>query len=202
MGNPILQVSCGRYSPEAEVCLAVLYSRKLIVYMVAPQESHLELPVLSGHSFDRNAFNFISGKFGKGKQEIICVQSVDGALFFIENEVFIFQIQLPDFLIPGPMLYASNIDSLILTNSNLELECYKFQSLKAFTNNNINAQKAAQQNENQPKNIKLDPDWVCNVGEQVNHLQYHPNAVLQKHDIVAVGEQTFFVLNERGLIRF
>ena len=69
------------------------------------------------------------------------IQSVDGALFFYEYDKVLFQVQLPDFLIPGPFLLASNIDSIIIANSNLEIECYQFQSLQAFTNNDINLQK-------------------------------------------------------------
>jgi PTHB1 N-terminus len=86
----------------------------------------------------------VSGNFGNGTKTIICVQSVDGALFFYEAETMIFQIQLPDFLLPGPMIYASSIDSLVITNSNLEIECYRYPSLQAATNNNLAQQKAAQ----------------------------------------------------------
>lgn len=79
----------------------------------------------------------MSGKFGNGSKQIICVQSVDGALFFMEHDVLLFQIQLPDFLIPGPLIFASAIDSLVVSNSNLEIECYRYHSLQAGTNNNI-----------------------------------------------------------------
>jgi Bardet-Biedl syndrome 9 protein len=57
------------------------------------------------------------------------VQSVDGALFFIDQETFLFQIQLPDFLIPGPLCYLEKSDSLVIANTNLELECYSYSSL-------------------------------------------------------------------------
>ena len=36
--------------------------------------------VLHEHAFDRNAFNFVSGSFGKSAKTILCVQSVDGML--------------------------------------------------------------------------------------------------------------------------
>ena len=48
--------------------------------------------VLYEHSIDRNGFNMVSGSFGKGSKQIICVQSVDGALFFFEHDVMLFQI--------------------------------------------------------------------------------------------------------------
>lgn len=79
----------------------------------------------------------IHGNFGKGEKTIICVQSVDGALFFFESDKLLFQIQLPDFLIPGPLIYASSSDCIVLANTNLELESYRYTSLQASTNNNI-----------------------------------------------------------------
>lgn len=92
-------------------------------------------------------------------------------MFFYEHEVLLFQIQLPDFLIPGPLLYASGVDSLVVSNTNFELLCYRFHSLQAFTNNNIAAQKAAQANEE--TRSKLEPEWAANIGEQAHHLMYH-----------------------------
>ena len=92
-------------------------------------EQYMQIKTLYEHQFDRNAYNFCSGKFGRNSKEVICVQSVDGALYFLGHDMLLFWIQLPDFLIPGPLLYAENIDSLIITNTNLELECYSFSSL-------------------------------------------------------------------------
>jgi hypothetical protein len=45
-------------------------------------------------------------------------------------------------LIPGPFTYSATLDAIILTNSNLEIECYKYSSLQTATNNNIAMQKA------------------------------------------------------------
>ena len=70
----------------------------------------MTLKAVYEHSFNRNAFNFCSGAFGKSNKELLCVQSVDGTLFFLENESFLFKVQLPDFVIPGPFVYASAID--------------------------------------------------------------------------------------------
>ena len=84
----------------------------------------------------------VAGNFGKSAKAIICVQSVDGALFFFEHDVMLFQIQLPDFMIPGPIIYAETIDSVIVANTNLEIECYRYQSLQVSTINNLAQQKA------------------------------------------------------------
>jgi Bardet-Biedl syndrome 9 protein len=111
--------------------------------------------LLYENSFDRNAFNFCVGTFGKSGKEMICVQSVDGMLYFYEYENFIFNVQLPDFLIPGPIIYSPNIDSIIVSNSSLELECYKFSSLNGMANS-------------QGSEKKFHPDWLCILGEQAS----------------------------------
>lgn len=50
---------------------------------------------------------------------------------------------------------------------------------------------------------RLEPDWVCNLGETAQHLVYHLNQISRKQDIVVIGEQTVFVLNEQeGKIRY
>jgi len=49
---------------------------------------------------------------------------------------------------------------------------------------------------------KLHPDWVCNLGEIAHHILYHWNKITKKHDIIVVCEQTFFVVNETGHIRY
>ena len=38
-------------------------------------------------------------------------------------------------------MYLSGRDSLVISNSNLELECYNFASLQAATDNKVDAQK-------------------------------------------------------------
>jgi len=72
------------------------------------------------------------------------VQSVDGAIYFINDEAVLFKIQLADYLVPGPMLFAQNIDSIVIANSNMEIECYNYHSMKAFTNNDLERQKESQ----------------------------------------------------------
>jgi len=66
-------------------------------------------------------------------------------------------------LIPGPLAHFSTTDCLVITNSNFEIESYRYNSLQAFTTNNIN-----QQRENFAQNdqaSKLKPEWLVNLGE-------------------------------------
>ena len=50
---------------------------------------------------------------------------------------------MPNLMIPGPLVHLPITDSLVIANSNMEIECFKFTSLKSATDNKINAQKEA-----------------------------------------------------------
>lgn len=51
---------------------------------------------------------------------------------------------------------------------------------------------------NAGKDKKIDPDWICNIGEQAFHMHYHKNKNTKKYDIVVVGTQTLFIVTEGG----
>ena len=118
--------------------MAVLMSRKLIIATLVIKGDFPAIQEVHTHEFARNAYNFYIGTFGQKGEITTCVQSVDGAIFFIQKDRQIFQIQLPDYLIPGPMAHFSTTDCLVITNSNFEIESYRYNSLQAFTTNNIN----------------------------------------------------------------
>jgi hypothetical protein len=91
------------------------------------------------------------------------VQSVDGALYFIDDESVLFKIQLAEFLVPGPLIYSPEVDYLIIANSNLEIEAYSYQSMKAFTNNDLEQQRDVQAKDEKKR---MQSSWVTNIGEQ------------------------------------
>jgi hypothetical protein len=66
---------------------------------------------------------------------------VDGALYFMDNGSVLFKIQLANYLVPGPIAYSHNTDCIIIANSNLEIESYNYQSMKTFTNNDLDLQR-------------------------------------------------------------
>jgi Bardet-Biedl syndrome 9 protein len=138
-------------------------------------------------------------------QQII-VQSVDGALIVIDDEFIIFKISLSDYFIPGPIQYSATSKNVMLANSKLEIECYSYDSLKIFTNNNVIQQRLSmaggEQNKEKDK-IKIKPAWICNIGEQARHIQIHFNKYTQQSDVVVLGENSLFILNENsGSIRY
>jgi hypothetical protein len=61
--------------------IVILHPRRLIVAAIVTSNSYSAYKEIYTHDFKRNLYNFVVGEFG-GKHTI-CVQSVDGALFFI-----------------------------------------------------------------------------------------------------------------------
>ncbi len=55
-----------------------------------------------------------------------------------------------------------------------------------MTSNDINKQREEQKKEDHVR--KVEPDWLCSIGEQIHHIAYHFNKTLKKHDIIAVGD--------------
>ena len=96
MGFPILQVSCGKFSKQhkGQQCLAILSTRMLTIHFVESTNSFSKISDLHVHRFERNCFNFMHGYFANesGGHEQICVQSVDGALFFLSEGSMLFKI--------------------------------------------------------------------------------------------------------------
>lgn len=124
------------------------------------------------------------------------MQSVDGALFFTNDDQVLFKIQLADFLIPGPLLYSASSDCVMVANSNLEIECYNYQSMKAFTNNDLEQQKEKQIQE--AKKAKMEAKWVTCIGESARQMELHINRYTKQCDVVVLGEQSLFILTEHG----
>lgn len=102
----------------------ILHPRRLVIAAVVTSSSFSAYKDIYTHDFRRNLYNFTIGNFG-GKPTI-CVQSVDGALFFVRHDKQICQIQLPNFLVPSVIAYLPNADCVVVGNSNFELECYNF----------------------------------------------------------------------------
>lgn len=78
------------------------------------------------HKLRRSAANFTVGPFGGSQnRDFICVQSLDGLLTFFEQESFAFCCFLPNFLIPGPLLYNKRTDCFITSTSSWTIESYR-----------------------------------------------------------------------------
>lgn len=98
------------------------------------------------------------------------------------------------------MAHLPSNDSLVIANSNLEIECYSYQSLQAFTNNDISKQK--DNFENNENAAVLQPAWIANLGEQSNHMKTHLNKYTEKYDVVVACDQSLFILTDEGTLRY
>jgi Bardet-Biedl syndrome 9 protein len=92
LGMPILQIACEEdlinakrdpeYGGEHETALLILHTRRLVIAQIRKEG----FKTVHQHDFARNLFNFTVGKFGS-RSPIICIQSVDGAIFFVQQDV-------------------------------------------------------------------------------------------------------------------
>lgn len=183
----ILQVESGYFSHSPQETIAVLHPRSLEVFII--QNSALRQ--VYEHKLQRNAFNFAYGKFGSYSREsrdFICIQSSDGALGFYEQENYIFAVQLPGFLTPGPILYCSLSDSFLLCNANMQIECYRYSRLRdAYTSYQ------------QGQAVSFEADWKIIIGEYAQEIKMTKRQ--GNIDVYVLGEHTLFGLKLNGTLK-
>lgn len=54
----------------------------------------------------------------------------------------------------------------------------------------------------QATDFRVKVEWICNLGEQPNHVAVHLNRYTRKYDLVVTGDSTFFIVDEHGQIRY
>lgn len=206
--EPILQVAAGRFSSNTNgVALAVLHPRRLVVYTVSAMKgqdnetSYYDLKRAYVHNLDRTAYNFCYGSFGKGHDsDYICVQSMDGQLQMIEQERLAFSRFLNNFLCPGPLDYVPEIDAFVTMNSNMELQCYKYQMLSSSSGKKQSEMKES----NLVSTKKVQVDWSLNLGEPavaIKVCRFTEGLASGDADIMVLGERTLFAVSPKGEIR-
>ncbi|KAI1293790.1 Protein PTHB1 [Halotydeus destructor] len=196
---PILQLTTGQYlSASDNLNLAILHPRKLSVYSVSGTSGYSEhgssynILLIYEHNLQRSAYNMVSGPFGQVKgREFLCVQSIDGSLSFYEQESFAFSRFLPNFLIPGPIVYIPATDSFVVSTGCWSLESYRYQVL-AISKDGENRDDATT-----GKGRRVTSDWSIILNEAVLDMQ-----VIQvdkkSNCIVVLGERSLTVFKESG----
>jgi Bardet-Biedl syndrome 9 protein len=216
LGEPILQVAIGRFAPggSADFALAVLLPRKLVVNAVVEANGATCLKQLYVHTFDRTAANLCYGPFGQhvgpgprppAMQDELCVQSMDGCLHFFKQEVHTMDRFLPNFLLPGPLIYVPVLQSYITANSQMKVCAYKHNALASSTAEKMSDLPAnSQASDSAAGGKRVQAAWEGNVGEHVLDIKVGrwtnslgPNQV----DILVLGEHTLFCLTDTGEIR-
>ncbi|RWS09346.1 protein PTHB1-like isoform X1, partial [Dinothrombium tinctorium] len=201
---PILHVAAGfLLSATDKLNLAVLHPRKLCVYSIAATNSATfaehgsayNMLLIYEHKLQRGAFNMVVGPFGHVKgRDFLCVQCLDGTLSFYEQESFAFSRFLPNFLLPGPVIYSPQNDSFIVNSSNWTLESYRYQSLAI-------AKDEDEDNKFKQTGRKATPDWSLVIGEAVIDMSV---VSLERNAscIIALGERNLFAVKTSGKLWF
>lgn len=218
VGQPILQVEVGKFITNSkENALAVLTPRKIQIFSLYSKNTTIEFASGTGsseqetskiksyqlieqysHDLPRLAFNFCYGPFGGiYNADFICIQSFDGQLSFYEQDRYGFSVYLANFLVPGPIYYFKPLDAFLTANSELKVECYKYQTLKSSIG-------SREKDENQSiGGKKVQVNWSANVGEEVYDIKvarYSRYLSAAQYEILVLGERSLFVIKENGAI--
>lgn len=137
---------------------------------------------------------------------------MDGRLQFFEQDSFAFTQQFLKCLVPGPLLYVSQMDSILTATSDMYIECYKYQVLATSRVSDAASLKGALKGESKydagndsiHKAGKLRADWRTNIGEHIVAIQtgrLSLSLTPAQFDIIVLGEFSLFCLKAQGSIR-
>ena len=207
---PVLQLVLGDFGVndehgEARTSIAVLHPNKVSIFNVNVEgeqnASYHSLQMEYELQLKSPLANFTTGPFIGKPYDGICVQSMDGKLSVFDSAVELFNAQLPDFLIPGPLSYCPRLDAFITVNSRFEMEKYAMRSFGSSGSKNSG-------NSGEHQSSTLTPDWKVCLGEGVTQITsasgFSDAVVLGKNgqpakvELIALGERTLFVVNEFG----
>lgn len=225
LGEAILQVLIGLFIPSTDsLGLAVLLPRKLVVFELVVNQgrdgrvNYYSLQKLYEHNLGIEgkhftAYNMISGTFGGSRgREAIVVQSMDGKLQIFEQSASGFTRQLVDCLMPGPIWYWPRIDSMITTNDDCNVECYKYQVLassqgevhgprsegKAATTGLFNL--AAVRSAMVEWNVLLGESSLQFIDGHFSSLDTNKSTNIVNNELLVLTEQSLFLIKESGNI--
>lgn len=189
---PILHLELGRFvANRNDLAIAVLHPRHLVIYTLESvgrehaQDSanYFQLQCHLNHAFGDHftAYTMIKGRFGNSLgRDHLCVESMDGRLQVFEQDHFAFAQQLHTCLVPGPLCYISQTDSILTGTSDMWVEGYKYQVLATTSSAAcLNPNENPNSNEDGPavasaksassltKKKTLVTDWRTNIGESI-----------------------------------
>lgn len=109
--------------------ILIYTARKLIIkllYCYTLSGDRYDLEVAYEHLLQRFPASLTTGPFGGARaRDFLCVQCLDGTLFFYEQETPTFSIVLRNRLLPEPIVYVSRNDVFVTPSSSWILECYR-----------------------------------------------------------------------------
>ena len=147
--KPILQLIGFKFTPDGAEMLAILFARGFIVYSFHQgQEGLLLKNEAREESTDRLAHNmcqcFIAG------EGLLCVQSQEGLVSFYNRSSRTCAFQLPDTVLPSPLLFLHSKSLLLTQNAVLGLTAFRYNSLYGSTAG---------------ASTGVKPEWEATLGE-------------------------------------
>ena len=186
--EPILQTETGNFSITNNniTNLAVLLIHKLIVYKFTDFLPGTEI-IEFEHTLKRNGHNLTKARVGGKTYDIIFVQSIDGAVSIYEGDTHINTVILSEVLFPGPLGYSSKKDSLVISNTAYEIECYSFNNLASLKGNTAQ---------------KFNHTWKVNLGELSTQMQIIFNKITKREEIVVLSETLLNLIDSNGVLLY
>ena len=190
--EPILQTEIGNFTRANNNIdqLAILLVHKLLVIKFKDFKPGTE-SIEFEHKLKRNGHNLTKARVGDKNYDIIFVQSIDGAISIYEGENFINIVVLSEVIFPGQIGYINQKDSLVISNTAYEIECYSFNSL-ATLKNDKSSQTVKQ----------LNHAWKVNLGELSTQIQVVYNKISRKEEIVVLTETLLNLINSNGTLLY
>ncbi len=196
MDEPILQTETGNFSQMNNTVthLAILLIHKLIIYKFTDLKPGTE-SIEFEHKLKRNGHNLAKGRVSEKNYDIIFVQSIDGAVSIYEGENFINMVILSEVLFPGQLGYLNKKDSLVISNTAYELECYSFNHLASLKNSTLGAGPGGHVKQ-------YNHVWKVNLGELSTQLQIIFNTTNKKEEIVVLSETMLNLIDSNGILLY
>ena len=192
LDEPVLQTEIGNFTRANNNIdqLAILLIHKLFVIKFKDFKPGTE-SIEFEHKLKRNGHNLTKARVGDKNYDIIFVQSIDGAISIYEGENFINIVVLSEVYFPGQIGYLNQKDSLIISNTAYEIECYSFNSL-ATLKNDMSSQIVKQFNH----------IWKVNIGELSTQIQVVFNKINRREEIVVLSETLLNLINSNGTLLY
>ena len=192
LDEAILQTEIGNFTRANNNInqLAILLIHKLFVIKFKDFKPGTE-SIEFEHKLKRNGHNLTKARVGDKNYDIIFVQSIDGAISIYEGENFINIVVLSEVYFPGQIGYLNQKDSLIISNTAYEIECYSFNSL-ATLKNDMSSQTVKQFNH----------IWKVNIGELSTQIQVVFNKINRREEIVVLSETLLNLINSNGTLLY
>ncbi|KNC54990.1 parathyroid hormone-responsive B1 isoform 4 [Thecamonas trahens ATCC 50062] len=227
---PVLAIEAGRFVRGSHaLVLAVLHPKSLVIYALSRHgssdlDAYYSLDEVYAHDLGRPAAAMTYGPFGgaRGKDSIV-VLTLDGQLAFFDQDAFAFAAFLPRFLLPGPLLYISLTDTLVVGTSEFSLEAYTYASLATKSASQQPGSKPAGDDGTSAggggdgasggddgddldaaRGKRLVPSWTLNLGQPAVQLalaRFSPSLSAAQSDVLVLGVSSLFCVSERGELR-